>query len=64
MRLAKLQARPRRPPVDSGTRPEHAIASNLLGRDFRAGAPNEKWAANFTYIDTGEGTTSQGQLQM
>jgi putative transposase len=57
MRSAKLQARARRRrlPVDTGTRPEHAIASNLLERDFQASAPNAKWVADFTYVDTAEG---------
>jgi len=57
MRRADLQARRRRRqrPVDEGMRPEHAIAANLLDRDFQAAAPNVKWVADFTYIDTGEG---------
>jgi putative transposase len=57
MRLAGLQARRRRRqrPVDEGQRPQHAVASNLLDRDFRANAPNAKWVADFTYIDTAEG---------
>ena len=57
MRCADLQARRRRRqrPVDEGVRPEHAIASNLLDRDFEAAAPNVKWVADFTYIDTAEG---------
>ena len=57
MSCADLQARRRRRqrPVDEGARPEHAIASNLLDRDFEAAAPNVKWVADFTYIDTAEG---------
>jgi putative transposase len=57
MRAAKLhaQAKPRRTPIDVGLRPEHSIAANLLERDFAAPAPNRKWAADFTYIWTGEG---------
>jgi putative transposase len=57
MRHARLRARPKRqrPPVDSGIRPEHCIAPNLLDRQFEAAAPNQKWAADFTYIPTGEG---------
>ena len=28
----------------------HAIAPNVLGRDFTATAPNHKWVADFTYL--------------
>lgn len=31
------------------------VAENLLARDFAAAAPNEKWAADITYIGTDEG---------
>jgi transposase InsO family protein len=36
---------------------DHAlpIAKNLLGRDFRASAPNQKWASDITYIATRDG---------
>ena len=33
----------------------HPVADNLLGRDFAADAPNTKWAADLTYVPTGEG---------
>ena len=33
----------------------HAIAPNLLDRQFEASAPDQKWAADFTYVWTGEG---------
>ena len=33
----------------------HSIAPNLLDRQFEATAPNEKWAADFTYVWTAEG---------
>ena len=36
-------------------RPEHAIAANLLDRQFDAEAPNKRWVADFTYIWTAEG---------
>ncbi|MBL0140536.1 MAG: DDE-type integrase/transposase/recombinase [Betaproteobacteria bacterium] len=49
------QPKPRRMPTDIGLRPEHSIAPNVLERDFAAAAPNRKWAADFTYIWTGEG---------
>jgi putative transposase len=54
---AGLQARRkrRRSPGDSGPRPEHSIAPNLLQREFDAAGPNKKWAADFTYIWTEEG---------
>ena len=42
-------------PTDVGLRPEHSIAPNVLERDFAAAGPNQKWAADFTYIWTGEG---------
>jgi len=57
MRINKLQARSkrRRLPGDLGPRPEHAIAANVLDRQFTAPAVNCKWAADFTYIWTREG---------
>jgi len=57
MRVAHISAqpKPRRKPTDVGVRPEHSIASNVLERDFAASGPNRKWAADFTYIWTGEG---------
>ena len=57
MRYAALRARPRRraKPTDGGERLEHAIAPNVLDRQFTAEAPNQKWVADFTYIWTREG---------
>jgi len=57
MKAAGLQGRRRgkRRPIDGGVRPEHAIAANVLQRDFTATGPNQKWVADFTYIDTAEG---------
>lgn len=57
MREAGLIARSRRRrrPVDGGERPAQAIAPNVLDRAFGAAAPNRKWAADFTYLDTAEG---------
>jgi putative transposase len=49
-----LRRRKRRP-VDEGVRPECAVASNVLDRDFEAAGPNQKWVADFTYVDTAEG---------
>ena len=55
MRLQALRARPRRRglPRDQGER--SAIAANVLDRQFKADAPNQKWVADFTYIWTAEG---------
>jgi len=33
----------------------HPVAPNLLDRDFAAAAPDAKWAADITYVPTGEG---------
>jgi len=57
MRASGIKARHkrRRSPTDQGVRPECSIAPNLLERDFRAEAPNQKWAADFTYVWTQEG---------
>jgi putative transposase len=57
MRRSGIEAlrRKRHRPVDEGARPECAIAANVLDRDFEASAPNVKWVADFTYIDTAEG---------
>ena len=50
-----LRARPRRRglPKDEGARSE--IADNVLDRQFKADAPNQKWVADFTYIWSAEG---------
>ena len=57
MRRAGIEAlrRKKRRPTDEGVRPECAVAVNVLDRDFEADAPNRKWVADFTYIDTAEG---------
>lgn len=59
MRVQALKARPRRRrlPPDTGDRIAGAIAPNVLDRRFQASAPNQKWAADFTYIWSGEGWT-------
>jgi putative transposase len=33
----------------------HSVAPNLLDRQFEATGPNQKWAADFTYVWTSEG---------
>ncbi len=57
MRSVWLRARPKphRPPSDQGVRPEHAIAPNVLDRQFSAAGPNRKWVADFTYLWSAEG---------
>jgi len=51
----KARSRRRRQPGDSGVRPEHSIAPNLLDRQFDATSPNQRWVSDFTYIWTAEG---------
>lgn len=57
MQAAQLRARSkrRRLPGDSGQRPEHGIAPNILDRQFEAAQPNQRWVADFTYVWTAEG---------
>jgi putative transposase len=57
MRQARLRARHKRrcAPRDRHTRVEHSIAPNLLQRQFKASAVNQKWVADFTYVWTGRG---------
>jgi putative transposase len=57
MRTAHLMARARRRrhPADTGPRLPHAIAANVLDRNFTANAANQKWVADFTYVWTAEG---------
>ena len=57
MKAQALRARPRRRalPQDLGDRSVHALAPNVLDREFTATAPNQKWVADFTYVWTHEG---------
>ena len=57
MRLQALRSRPRRRrlPPDTGERPSHAIASNVLDRRFEAATLNRKWVADCRCIWTAEG---------
>jgi putative transposase len=57
MREGALRARPRRRrlPSDTGDRSQAASVSNVLDHQFEAGAPNQKWVADFTYLWTAEG---------
>jgi len=41
--------------VTTDSKHSHPVALNLLARDFEATAPNQKWAADITYIPTTEG---------
>jgi putative transposase len=56
MKRAGLQARPKftrkAPMLQDET---CLVAANELQRNFKAAAPNERWVADFTYIETGEG---------
>jgi transposase InsO family protein len=57
MRLHGLRGLDRRTkhPITTQSRHEYPIAANLLNRDFTATAPNQKWLADISYIDTDEG---------
>lgn len=67
MRREALRARPRRRarPTDTGNRPVHSLAPNVLDREFTAAAPNQKWVADFTYVWTNaqDGTNQPETLQ-
>lgn len=47
--------RRKRRPVTTQSRHAYPVAANLLARDFSADAPNRKWLADISYIDTLEG---------
>ena len=57
MREAGIRAKTKRKFVPRTTDSSHArpVARNLLGRDFAADLPDRKWAADITYVPTGEG---------
>jgi len=46
---------PRRFRVTTDSNHGHAIAENVLDRNFEASRPNEKWVTDITYVWTGEG---------
>jgi len=52
-RLFSKQKRRFRATTDSTH--QHPVAENILARDFKADAPNRKWAADITFIPTAEG---------
>jgi len=41
--------------VTTDSKHAHPVAPNVLGRDFEATAPNQKWLADLTYVPTKEG---------
>ncbi len=56
MRQAGLRGCPkRRFRVTTQRDPSHPVAENLLHQDFTAEAPNQRWAADITYISTNQG---------
>ena len=57
MRQHDLQSRQRRRfrVVTTDSKHGHAVAPNVLARDFAARAPNQKWLADLTYVPTAEG---------
>jgi len=57
MRAHDLGSRKRRRfrVVTTDSKHAHPVAPNVLERDFKATAPNQKWLADLTYIPTDEG---------
>jgi len=57
MRLHGMAAKQRKKHrvVTTNADPNHPVAPNLLNQDFTASRPNEKWAADISYIETAEG---------
>lgn len=57
MRQRELRGKTRRKRTPRTTDSRHGqpIADNVIERDFTAAAPNQKWLADITYVDTGEG---------
>ena len=41
--------------VTTDSKHSHPITPNVLERDFKADAPNQKWLTDITYVGTGEG---------
>jgi putative transposase len=56
MRIAGIKARHKRRRMPGQHLPVvHSVAPNILDPQFEATAPNQKWAADFTYVWTSEG---------
>jgi len=51
----RVRAKPRFVPHTTDSTHAHAVPGNLLQQDFKARAPNQKWAADITYVPTDEG---------
>jgi putative transposase len=50
--IAKMKKRFK---VTTRANPKASVAPNLLQQDFTADTPNQRWVADFTYVDTQEG---------
>jgi transposase InsO family protein len=57
MRQAGIAAKskPKFTPRTTDSGHDRPVAPNVLGRDFEAAAPNQKWVADITYVATDEG---------
>ena len=57
MKSIELQGKSprRRKPRTTDSDHGRPVAENVLGRDFTATGPNQKWVSDITYIDTAEG---------
>ena len=56
MRIAGLRGCPkRRFRITTKRDPSHPVANNLLAQDFATDAPNQRWAADITYLATNQG---------
>jgi len=56
MRDNGIQARTQRKfKATTNSRHNYPVAENILDRQFTASAPNQRWVADITYIDTAEG---------
>jgi putative transposase len=56
MRVNDIRAKhSKRYKITTQSNHQHAVAPNLLNRDFQAERPNEKWGSDITYIPTAEG---------
>jgi putative transposase len=55
MGIAGVSARRKRPRTTVPAGPGHERPSDLLERDFSAPAPNRRWVADITYVDTAGG---------
>ena len=55
--LSKILLAPfaRQVPITTDSRHSHAIAPNLLDRNFKAATPDAVWLADISYIPTDEG---------